>query len=666
MHPRRPLLVTNAALLGLLLACSGSGDDGDDGTNPTIDPLEFATDALPMGAIGQAYDQKIGVRGGEPPYTFSISAGELPTGLMLKSDTGQISGMAGAPGPFSFTVKVEDSGGRDATKDYDVYITPDTLAVVNADLPNGDDETFYDTMLEATGGIPPYTWALVDGAFPGGVALGAAGRISGTPTSNGVFEVTVEVTDSEGARAMRAFAFTIRPANPLISVDPTLPYARDSEPYDYQLVVIGGREPYTWALTDGALPNALQLTADGRIAGVPMEAGEFRFTVQVTDADQKTDEVQLILIGLGPLAITTTSLPLAILNEQYSAQLTASGGLEPYRWFVAPNTPLPMGMTLSEDGELSGAPTEEGDFMLRIRLQDDTGVLAPSARLFLRVRDLRIYTANPSVTFPPLCTTSTHVSYQNVDLQVNDSFSIADINVTLDIAYMDTANAHSNEKLRVVLFSPDGRQAPICGNSTGVRGGNGCPGTDGIQATYGPLGVLPQRPLDTFHGTNPMGTWRLRVAVVRPSTGAGGACDQAGMINSITLTMTPDTTPDPYVVVTGHRPNNLLLEPWVRISGGGIVAQQELFMAATLWDVGPNGRREAGGGDDVPDPRSFTWSGTGLPTGTAISADGHVTTGAITGRGLTPMITATDGGSWVVSMPLHVVPPDWSHDVREF
>ncbi len=89
-------------------------------------------------------------------------------------------------------------------------------------------------------------------------------------------------------------------------------------------------------------------------------------------------------------------------------------------------------------------------------------------------------------------------------------------------------------------------------------------------------------------------------------------------------------------------------------------------MAATLWDVGANGRREAGAGDDVPDVRSFTWTGTGLPAGTAISLDGHVTTGGITGRTLLPQITASDGGQYVIAMPLHVVPPDWNPDTREF
>ena len=49
----------------------------------------------------------------------------------------------------------------------------------------------------ASGGTPPYTWAVTAGAMPPGVTLdGATGIASGTPSASGLFGFTLQVTDS--------------------------------------------------------------------------------------------------------------------------------------------------------------------------------------------------------------------------------------------------------------------------------------------------------------------------------------------------------------------------------------------------------------------------------------------------------------------------------------
>jgi Putative Ig domain len=50
--------------------------------------------------------------------------------------------------------------------------------------------------LVATGGTPPYTWALIGGMLPPGLTLSSAGLISGTPTAAGLFYFTAQVTDA--------------------------------------------------------------------------------------------------------------------------------------------------------------------------------------------------------------------------------------------------------------------------------------------------------------------------------------------------------------------------------------------------------------------------------------------------------------------------------------
>jgi polysaccharide export outer membrane protein len=60
----------------------------------------------------------------------------------------------------------------------------------------------YISTVVASGGSGGYRFAIASGALPGGLAINPAnGIISGTPTADGTFTYTVQVTDSAGATA---------------------------------------------------------------------------------------------------------------------------------------------------------------------------------------------------------------------------------------------------------------------------------------------------------------------------------------------------------------------------------------------------------------------------------------------------------------------------------
>ena len=73
-------------------------------------PLAITTTSLASGSMGQAYSAPLAATGGTPPYTWSISSGQLPAGLSLNSATGAITGTPTKEESSSFTVEVEDSG----------------------------------------------------------------------------------------------------------------------------------------------------------------------------------------------------------------------------------------------------------------------------------------------------------------------------------------------------------------------------------------------------------------------------------------------------------------------------------------------------------------------------------------------------------------------------
>jgi hypothetical protein len=88
-----------------------------------------------------------------------------------------------------------------------------SLSIKTTSLPNGTTSATYGQTLSATGGTPPYSWSIVSGTLPAGLALtGISGALSGTPTTAGTFNFTVQVQDIASptpATATQLFSITI-------------------------------------------------------------------------------------------------------------------------------------------------------------------------------------------------------------------------------------------------------------------------------------------------------------------------------------------------------------------------------------------------------------------------------------------------------------------------
>ena len=83
------------------------------------------------------------------------------------------------------------------------------LAVQTSALPNAAIGVAYSTTLSAAGGVGPYTWSVVSGDVPPGLAVSSAGAVAGTPTSQGQWTFAVQVADSKGGSASASFSLTV-------------------------------------------------------------------------------------------------------------------------------------------------------------------------------------------------------------------------------------------------------------------------------------------------------------------------------------------------------------------------------------------------------------------------------------------------------------------------
>jgi hypothetical protein len=173
-------------------------------------PLVITTTSLAGGSVGQSYSQTLAATGGTPSYTWSVSAGSLPSGLTLNVSTGVVSGTPSASGTFNFTAEVTD-GTQTDTQPLSITVVPGaTLTITTASFPQGTVGVTYSATASASGGTGPYTWSLLSGHLPPGLSLDSTtGVVSGKPTKKGTYSFTLRVRDSLGAVVSKAFAIKI-------------------------------------------------------------------------------------------------------------------------------------------------------------------------------------------------------------------------------------------------------------------------------------------------------------------------------------------------------------------------------------------------------------------------------------------------------------------------
>ena len=84
--------------------------------------ITFPSTCCNAGTVGSSYFQNFFTSGGVGPFTWSVAAGQLPPGVVLTA--GHLGGTPTVAGTFTFTIKVTDSAGNQATEPGSITISP--------------------------------------------------------------------------------------------------------------------------------------------------------------------------------------------------------------------------------------------------------------------------------------------------------------------------------------------------------------------------------------------------------------------------------------------------------------------------------------------------------------------------------------------------------------
>ncbi|MBL8212194.1 MAG: cadherin-like domain-containing protein [Bryobacterales bacterium] len=180
------------------------------------------------GTNGTAYNSALNGEGGVQAYTFSISSGSLPNGIILNPATGAIAGNPTANGTFPFTATLVDGTGLPsgtATANCSITIAPPAAPLsLTCPTNTGQVGVPYSSAFLASGGAGGYTFSLSGGALPTPLVLTpGTGAVAGTPSASGPFNFTGLVTDANLQTQTASCSINISPASTVAITVTTVP-----------------------------------------------------------------------------------------------------------------------------------------------------------------------------------------------------------------------------------------------------------------------------------------------------------------------------------------------------------------------------------------------------------------------------------------------------------
>lgn len=304
------------------LSVSGTDSSTGDGPFTTTETftLDVAAPALVLAPAATSFavnfdtpiSQQFSVTGGTGPYTYAVT-GALPNGITFSS-SGLLSGRTVSVGTFNFTITATDTGSTGAgapftvSNAYSLVVAAPTVLVAPSSLSGATVGNSYSETISASGGLAPYSYSITAGTLPSGLSFSPAGAISGTPTAGGTFNLTITATDNSSAPGPFSGnqSYSLVVAAPTVIL-PATTLAQGQVRTGYNATIApatGGTAPYSYAVTAGALPAGVSLSASGTLSGTPSAFGTSNFTVTATDSST----------GSGPYT-ATQSYTLSIIDQ---------------------------------------------------------------------------------------------------------------------------------------------------------------------------------------------------------------------------------------------------------------------------------------------------------------------------------------------------------------
>lgn len=373
------------------------------GFSPYVDPISLTVNKLNL----QAFLPKDMCYSGQYPITFTLLTNFMLAsyGLLVRSGEWEL-----VHGSDVFTVDESLLFDGDLSTDryitlrpamahpiftdtmtFKMLVTKDTLQPLKLSLVGptvgtiGEDGA---VTFQATGGLAPYTYQVVDGSLP--LPLNGDGTgMEGEYTTTGLFEYSVLAIDSTGQTAQADSQVQVDLAGFVLNGN--APDGVVHEVYSFQYQFAGGMYPYTLIRVE-SLPVGLDLTPDGLLYGLPDEGdGEVRAVFQDALGSRFTLVDSIHIEGRGSEVVREVTKAALVDWLELSAGYTSSNGFQSYpegtQWssvdLVHRNVRLPQGAAVElQHGYLIKTSPQEALQGIGVVLYAKRGDMTPGSCLF--------------------------------------------------------------------------------------------------------------------------------------------------------------------------------------------------------------------------------------------------------------------------------------------
>ncbi|MBR7627542.1 tandem-95 repeat protein [Aeromonas popoffii] len=258
--------------------------------------------------VANAVSATVAANSSANPITLNITGGAASSVAVASAashGTASASGTsitysptAGFSGADSFTYTATNASGTSSPATVTITVSAPSITLSPGSLSNGSVGTGYSATLSVSSGAAPYSYSISNGSLPEGLSLNSAsGLVSGTPSTTGTSNLTITVTDANGASCSQAYSITIAAMEINVPASSQILAAGQSATVDLTQGATGG--PFTQATLGSVTPAS---------AGRAMMTGRFSMSFVPSAAFVGTAVVSFSLEnGSGARAVSTVS-----------------------------------------------------------------------------------------------------------------------------------------------------------------------------------------------------------------------------------------------------------------------------------------------------------------------------------------------------------------------
>ena len=264
------------------------------------------TSSFVDGEVGTAYSDTIDVGpAGTPP--FIMGAQNLPVGLKLNGETGEVTGTPQEAGRFFVIISVVDAADKKITTTQPLLILPQgsTFQFTTGIMDNGDVGFDYSHFIAVSGETGTVSFSAT--GLPAGLRIDSAtGEITGIPTEPGTYEPKFTAVDDNGTPSDTRDDYTIH-TNLRMWIFPSdtssfywdyfgVPAAMYGRSYGIQppikVIAINGVGPIVYSAE--GLPAGINYDSSaGELTGLSYEQGVFPVTFTAVDTGNSNETIIL-------------------------------------------------------------------------------------------------------------------------------------------------------------------------------------------------------------------------------------------------------------------------------------------------------------------------------------------------------------------------------------